>query len=211
MIRRCRQREPGGGPRERLTALRAWQRHAGKSKTLLSAVAMENVIGWQNHQAGNRRSINYNIHRESMFVKKMVEKPLRSTPPNECLDEVVCAAVFQYHLWQSLVDAPHPLCYYLARQGRDPSEALLGRLRSLAPGVQPFSQCRVSGREGVVDRTTGARGVILQVARLTLLYAAADAVGGYYLMHRQAAGFRYHLVPDAGQWVVTAAHLLWLV
>jgi hypothetical protein len=119
---------------------------------------MEKAIGWQKHQAGNMRSIHYNIHHESMFVKKTVEKPLRSTPPDECLDEVVCAAVFQYQLRQSLVDAPYPLCYYLARQGRDPNEALLGRLRSLAPGVQPFSQCRVFGREGVVDRTTGARG-----------------------------------------------------
>jgi hypothetical protein len=134
------------------------------------------------------------------------------TPPDECLEIVVCAAVFQYQLRQPLADAPHPLCYYLARQGRDPSAALLAHVWSLAPGVQPLSQCRVSGREGVVDRTTGARGVILQVARLTLLHAAAaDAVGGYYLTHRQAASFRYHLVPDGGQWAVTAAHLLWRV
>jgi hypothetical protein len=134
------------------------------------------------------------------------------TPPDKRVEEVVCEAVFQYQLRQPLADAPHPLGYYLARQGRDPSEALLARLRSLAPGVQPLSQCRVSGREGVVDRTTGARGVILQVARLTMLHAtAADVVGGYYLTHRQAASFRYHLVPTGGQWAVTAAHLLWRV
>jgi len=134
-----------------------------------------------------------------------------TTPPDEYLEEVVCAAVFHYQLRQPLADAPHPLCYYLARQGRDPSGALLAHVRSLAPGVQPLSQCRVSGREGVVDRTTGARGVILQVARLTLLHAAADAVGGYYLTHRQAASFRYHLDHRDGQWAVTAAHLLWRV
>jgi hypothetical protein len=134
------------------------------------------------------------------------------TSPDERVEEVVCAAVFQYQLRQPLADAPDPLCYYLARQGRDPSEALLTRLRGRAPGVRPLSQCRVSGREGVVDRTTGARGVILQVARLSLLHAtAADAVGGYYLTHRQAASFRYHLASDGGQWAVTAAHLLWRV
>jgi hypothetical protein len=134
------------------------------------------------------------------------------TPPDERVEAVVCEAVFQYQLRQPLTDTPHPLCYYLARQGRDPDEVLLGRLRRLTPGVQPFSQCRVSGREGIVDRVTGARGVILQVARLTLLHAtAAGAVGGYYLTHRQAARFRYHLVPDGGQWAVTAAYLLWRV
>jgi hypothetical protein len=70
----------------------------------------------------------------------------------------------------------------------------------------------VSGRDGVVDRTTGAHGVILQVARLTWRHVtAADVVGGYYLTHRQAASFRYRLEPHDGRWAVTAAHLLWRV
>jgi hypothetical protein len=63
MIRRCRHRE-------RLAAdLESGFQHSGrgsstqgKSRTLLSAVAMENVIGWQDHQAGNMRSIIYNIY-----------------------------------------------------------------------------------------------------------------------------------------------------
>jgi hypothetical protein len=134
------------------------------------------------------------------------------TPPNEHLAEAVCAAVFAYQLRQPLADAPLPLRYYVARQGRDPSGALLGCLQRLAPGVQPFTQCRVSGRDGVVDRVTGARGVILQVARLTWRHAtAAEVVGGYYLTHRQAASFRYDLEPHDSQWAVTAAHLLWRV
>jgi hypothetical protein len=142
----------------------------------------------------------------------VVPRLITPSPRDERLEEALCAAVFRYQLRQPLADAPHALGYYLARQGRDPSEALLAHLRGLAPGVQPLSRCRVSGREGVVDRATGARGVILQVARLTLRHAAAvDAVGGYYLTHRQAASFRYHLAPDGGQWVVTAAHLLWRV
>jgi hypothetical protein len=100
----------------------------------------------------------------------------------------------------------------VARQGRDPRGAMLGRLRRLAPGVQPFSQCRVSGRDGVVDRTTGARGVILQVARCTWRHATAvDVVGGYYLTHRHAASFRYHLEHHDGRWAVTGAYLLWRV
>jgi hypothetical protein len=151
-------------------------------------------------------------------VPELRRRPHRSarvktpTPPDERLEEAVCEAVFQYQLQQPLADAPHPLRYYVARQGRDPSGTVLGRLRRLTPGVQPFSQCRVSGRDGVVDRTTGARGVILQVARVTWPHATAvDVVGGYYLTHRQAASFRYHLEPHDGRWAVTVAHLLWRV
>jgi hypothetical protein len=155
-------------------------------------------------QAGAREALERRPHRSAR-----VKAP---TPPDERLEEAVCETVFRYQLQQPLADAPHPLHYYVARQGRDPSGAVLGRLRSLAPGVQPFSQCRVSGRDGVVDRTTGARGVILQVARFTWRHAtAADVVGGYYLTHRQAASFRYHLEHHDGRWAVTAAYLLWRV
>src|SRR5262245_19526932 len=97
-----------------------------------------------------------------------------------------------YQLQYPLVGAPRPLGHYLARQGRDPHDVFLSQLRALVPGVQPLSHCRVSARDGVVDRVTGARGVIMQVTRLTWVHAAAaDVVGGYYLTHRQAAGLRY--------------------
>jgi hypothetical protein len=45
---------------------------------------------------------------------------------------------------------------------------------------QPLSRGRVSARDGVVDRMTGARGVSLQVTRLTWVHASAvDVLGGY--------------------------------
>jgi hypothetical protein len=133
-----------------------------------------------------------------------------SWQPDARLEEAVCEAIFRYQLRQPLADAPQPLGYYLARQGRDPDDAFLRRLRALAPGVQPLSRCRVSARDGVVDRVTGTRGVIVQVTRLTWVHAAAvDVTGGYYLTHRQAAGLRYHVEHDGRRWAVTAVHLLW--
>jgi hypothetical protein len=115
-------------------------------------------------------------------------------------------------LQQPVADAPQPPHYYLARQGRDPEAALLHRLQRFWPQAHPFSHCRVTARDGVVDRATGARGVILQVARLVWVHAAAvEVVGGYYCTHRHAAGFRYHVMHDRGPWAVTAAHLLWRV
>jgi hypothetical protein len=135
-------------------------------------------------------------------------RPLRL--PEARLDEAVCDAVFRYQLQQPLADAPHPLRYYVARHGRDPDDACLDRLRALVPEVQPLSQCRVTAREGVVDRATGARGMIVQVARLAWVYAAAvDVVGGYYISHRHAAGLRYRVEHDGQRWAVTTAALLW--
>jgi hypothetical protein len=137
-------------------------------------------------------------------------RPCRLVPTP--LEVAVGEAVFRYQLQQPLADAPQPSHSYLALQGRDPQAAILYRLQRLGRAVHPFSHCRVTARDGVVDRTTGARGVILQVARFSWPHAtAADVVGGYYLTHRQAASFRYHLEPHDGRWAVTAAHLLWRV
>ena len=128
------------------------------------------------------------------------------------VEAAVCEAVFGYQLQQPLIDPPQPPRYYVALRGRDPDAALLRRLGAVRPGIQPFSHCWVTARDGVLDRATGARGVIVQVARLAWVHAAAvDVVGGYYLTHRQAASFRYAVEPDGQRWAVTAAHLLWRV
>jgi hypothetical protein len=127
-------------------------------------------------------------------------------------DEAVCEAVFRYQLQQPFGDQPRPAGYYLALRGRDPEAALLDRLRDLTPAIHPLSHCRVTARDGVLDRATGARGVIVQVARLAWVHpAAVDVVGGYYLTHRHAAAFRYGVEPEGQGWAVTTAALLWRV
>jgi hypothetical protein len=127
-------------------------------------------------------------------------------------DEAVCEAVFRYQLQQPFVDQPRPAGYYLALRGRDPDAALLDRLRDLTPAIHPLSHCRVTARDGVLDRATGTRGVIVQVVRLAWVHTAAvDVVGGYYLTHRHAAAFRYGVEPEGQGWAVTTAALLWRV
>jgi DDE family transposase len=61
------------------------------------------------------------------------------TPGCEPLEAAVCEAVLRYLLQQPLADAPQPRRYYVAQQGRDPDEALLSRLRTFVPAVQPLS------------------------------------------------------------------------
>ena len=133
-------------------------------------------------------------------------------PAGEGVEAAVCEAVFRYQLQQPLSDVPQPLRYYLALRGRDPDAALLRRLQDLTPTIQPLSHCRVTAREGVCDRAAGARGVILQVARLAWVHAAAvEVVGGYYITHRHAASFRYGVASEGVHWAVTTVHLLWRV
>jgi hypothetical protein len=98
--------------------------------------------------------------------------------PPKLSDERLDEAVFCYQLQQPLADAPPLPRYHVARQGRDPDAAHLGRLGAPASEVQPLSQCRVTAREGVVDQATGALGSTVQVARLAWVHAAAvDVVG----------------------------------
>jgi hypothetical protein len=137
-------------------------------------------------------------------------RPRRLVPTP--LEVAVGEAVFRYQLQQPLADAPQPPHYFLALQGRDPEAGVLQRLQRLGSEVHLFSHCRVTARDGVVNRATGTHGVILQMARLVWVHAATvDAVGGYYCTHRHAAGFRYHVVHERERWAVTAAHLLWRV
>jgi hypothetical protein len=137
-------------------------------------------------------------------------RPLRGSEARR--DEAVCEAVFRYQLQQPFVDQPWLSGYYLALRGRDPDAALLERLRDLTPAIHPLSQCRVTARDGVLDRHTGTRGVIVQVARLAWVHTAAvDVVGGYYITHRHAAAFRYDVEPEGPRWAVTTAFLLWRV
>jgi hypothetical protein len=137
-------------------------------------------------------------------------RPSPCTPGRARREAAICEAVFRYQLQQPLVDHPQIPRYYLALQGHDPDASLLHRLRELTPWVQPLSQCRVTARDGVIDRATGARGVIVQVVRLTWVHAAAvDVVGGYYLTHRHAVGLCYGVAHHGPHWAVTTVHLLW--
>jgi hypothetical protein len=132
--------------------------------------------------------------------------------PRASPDDAIYEAVFRYHLQQHATEQPHPILYYLSLRGRDPGEDLLRRVWTLASQVQPLSQCRVSARDGVTDRKTGARGLIVEVSSLRWLHVtAAEVVGGYYATPWQAAAIHYRVEPDGGQWAVTSTRVLWRV
>ncbi len=146
--------------------------------------------------------------------------PLRRTTPSvrprgyayPTPDEAIYEVVFRYQLDQQRADQSHPSRHYLALQGHDPSPAIMDQIRALVPWVQPLSQCRLSARDGVTDRKTGAEGQIVEVGGLHWLHeTAVDVVGGCYATPWRATARRYHVEYDGERWVVTSASDLWRV
>ncbi len=126
--------------------------------------------------------------------------------------EAIYEAVFRYQLDQLMADQSHPSRAYLALQGHDPSPAVMDQFRTHAPWVQPLSQCRVSARDGVTDRKTGAEGLIVEVGSLHWLHeTAVDVVGGCYETPWRAVARRYRVEYDGERWVVTCASDLWQI
>jgi hypothetical protein len=126
--------------------------------------------------------------------------------------EAIYEAVFRYQLDQLMADQSHPSRAYLALQGHDPSPAVMDQFRTHALWVQPLSQCRVSARDGVTDRKTGAEGLIVEVGSLHWLHeTAVDVVGGCYETPWRAVARRYRVEYDGERWVVTCASDLWKI
>jgi hypothetical protein len=127
-------------------------------------------------------------------------------------DETIYEAVFRYQLDQQMADPWRSSRHYLALQGHDPSPAIMDQVRALVPWAQPLSQCRLSARQGVTDRETGAEGLIVEVGSLHWLHeTAVDVVGGCYATPWRATARRYRVEYDGERWAVTSASDLWRV
>jgi hypothetical protein len=137
-------------------------------------------------------------------------RAIEDTVPSATPDDTIHEIVFRYQLQQHAAAQLPPMRYYLALRGRDPGEDLLSRVQALVSQVQPVSQCRVSARDGVIDRKTGAHGLIIEVSSLGWLHVtAAEVVGGHYAAPWQAATIRYRVEYDGGRWAVTRTRVLW--
>ena len=146
------------------------------------------------------------------LLRRGVHEPVRYDRASSAIArDAICEAVFRYQLRQHApAQLASPICYYLALRGRDPADDLMCRLWDLAPWVKKRSQCRISARDGVIDRDTGARGLIVEVSSLSWMDAAAvDVVGGYYAAPLEAAIVLYHVAYDEDRWDVKAARDLW--
>ncbi|HET9402299.1 MAG TPA: hypothetical protein VFO34_15250 [Candidatus Acidoferrales bacterium] len=118
-------------------------------------------------------------------------------------DDAIREAVFRYQFRAINLQAG---TYFLAVDGKNPSDALLARFRDNLPVVKGVSDSRVLKKPVVtiVDKKNEQQGVLFHADRLTLSGGdKADAEGGYECGDLcEVVRGTYHLVKDADGWVV---------
>jgi hypothetical protein len=95
--------------------------------------------------------------------------------------------------------------------GADPSAAFLARFRNVAPHVTRASACDASPDKGVVEKSSGKRGLMFRVD--TIIWLDDDHVevgGGYYEAGLSASGNTYYLERKNGAWHVTKDVMHWI-
>lgn len=118
-------------------------------------------------------------------------------------DDAIREAIFRYQFKSINLQAG---TYFLAVDGKNPSDALLARFRDNLPVVKGVSDSRVLKKPVVtiVDKKNEQQGVIFHADRLTLAKGdKADVEGGYECGDLcEVVHGTYHLVKDADGWVV---------
>ena len=128
----------------------------------------------------------------------IAQKPADSNSQDDDIRE----AVFRYQFKAINLQAGS---YFLAIDNKNPSDALLGRFRDNLPVVKGVSDSRVLKKPVVtiVDKKNEQQGVIFHADRITLAGDKADVEGGYECGDLcDVVHGTYHLVKEAGAWVV---------
>jgi hypothetical protein len=98
-----------------------------------------------------------------------------------------------------------------SRQRFDPTEDFLRRFKDHHPRVGPVSAARSSSTDGVIDKTTGERGLIFIVGEIHWLAAdRVDVKGGYFEAGESSSGNTYHLRKKDGKWEVESDTMHWI-
>lgn len=93
----------------------------------------------------------------------------------------------------------------------DPTPSFLARFGDVKIPVRPASACTQSADQGVVDKTTKARGLAFRVDAVRRIDADhAEVDGGYYEAGLSASGNTYTLERKNGRWVVTKDVMHWI-
>ena len=97
------------------------------------------------------------------------------------------------------------------RQRVDPTAEFLHRFKDHHPRVGPVSAARISSTDGVVDKTTGERGLIFSVGEIRWLGAdRVEVKGGYFEAGESSSGNTYRLRKKGGKWEVESDTMQWI-
>lgn len=139
------------------------------------------------------------------FLASIVAAPLafaQKPADSATQDDDIREAVFRYQFKAINLQAGS---YFLAIDNKNPSDGLLARFRDNLPVVKGVSESRVLKKPVVtiVDKKNEQQGVLFHADRITRDAAKAEVEGGYECGDLcEAVHGTYHLVKDAGAWIV---------
>ncbi len=93
---------------------------------------------------------------------------------------------------------------------RSPSDGFIARFRGCKPPVRGVACC-IAEADGVRDRRTGDKGIVLRVGRIRWVSSTeVDVDGGYFEGGVSASGNTYRVVKRGLRWVVVKNTMLWI-
>ncbi|MBS0209488.1 MAG: hypothetical protein JSS27_11080 [Planctomycetes bacterium] len=102
------------------------------------------------------------------------------------------------------------IAYYLRvdEQGNDPTDEFMKRFARHDPPVRKGSECTTGGGQGVRDKRTGAKGVLLDVTTIERVSdTEAHVEGGEYRGYLSGHRCTYTVKKTNGKWAVVKATL----
>lgn len=139
-------------------------------------------------------------------------RPAAGPPFDAKTEEDICEAVFRCILdddGSTLVKEAK--VYFLEIRGADPTPQLLSRFADRRPPVKPVSAAAPERKNGVTDRATGERGLILRIDGIVREEDGDSTVrAGYYFASLGAAGNFYKVVRRGDAWMVVRIAPEWI-
>lgn len=135
-----------------------------------------------------------------------LEKPVVSRTADE---ENIAEMVFRHQASEEGRSEGDAVFFLSRGEDTDPSDEFMRRFESVSR-VRKFSECNKRG-EGVTDKKTGERGMILEIHGVEWINDAAVKVGvTTYAWGWGQSGSVCHVVRDDGRWVVTGCELVFI-
>lgn len=127
--------------------------------------------------------------------------------------EDIREAVFRHQFrHNSSIQGSKAAVYCLSvENGADPSDDLVKRFEGYEPAVRKVSDCSTDPFKGVVEKSTGKRGIVFRVKSIKWISSTkAEVSGGYFEYGLSASGNTYFVKKSKAGWRVAKDTMNWL-
>lgn len=102
-------------------------------------------------------------------------------------------------------------CLSIGEKNTDPSDDFMKRFAGFKPPVRKASDCSTDAYRGVMEKSTGKRGLVFRVKAIKWTSdTEAEVVGGYFEDGLSASGDTYTVKRQHGTWKVVRSKINWL-